>query len=423
MDLNKYKVYKNIACIDLKSFYASVECALRGLDPFKVDLVVADKSRGDGSIVLAVSPALREKGVPSRLRIYELPDNIDIIYAKPRMEEYLKYAANVVNIYLDFVSKEDLFVYSIDEVFLDLTNYLKLYDKTPKEIVEDILNKIHKELKITATAGIGPNMLMAKLAMDLDSKTNESNIATWTYSDVKEKLWETTPLSKMWGIGSRMERNLNLLGLYKIGDIANYNKELLQKRFGVLGLELWYHTNGIDMSVLQEKDILRSRSKSFGSSQVLFKDYNSVEIKTIILEMTDEIVSRLRLSRKNIKTIKLSITYSKEYNKKFSHQITLDKSTQRTYEIYKNLIHIFDTYDLELPIRKVSITLSNITNAKYSQLTLFDQEDEIEKEFELNRTLDKLKRRYNNNIVSRAVSNKDHATAKTRNKQIGGHHV
>src|SRR5690625_3772761 len=301
MSLDKFKLNKNIVCIDLKSFYASVECALRGLDPFKTDLVVADKSRGDGSIVLATTPSLRNKGVPSRLRIYELPENIDIIFAKPRMKEYLKYSAKIINIYLDFLSEEDLFIYSIDEVFIDLTNYLKLYKKSTESIVEDILDKIYEELKITATAGIGPNMLLAKLAMDIDSKTSSTNIAVWSYKDVENKLWNVSPLSRMWGIGSKMERKLNLLGIYNVGDITKYDKNILENKFGVLGLELWYHSNGIDMSVLQEKDKLRKNNKSFGSSQVLFKDYNSVEIKTIILEMTDEIVSRLRLSRNNSK--------------------------------------------------------------------------------------------------------------------------
>jgi len=423
MSLDKFKLNKNIVCIDLKSFYASVECALRGLDPFKTDLVVADKSRGDGSIVLATTPSLRNKGVPSRLRIYELPENIDIIFAKPRMKEYLKYSAKIINIYLDFLSEEDLFIYSIDEVFIDLTNYLKLYKKSTESIVEDILDKIYEELKITATAGIGPNMLLAKLAMDIDSKTSSTNIAVWSYKDVENKLWNVSPLSRMWGIGSKMERKLNLLGIYNVGDIAKYDKNILENKFGVLGLELWYHSNGIDMSVLQEKDKLRKNNKSFGSSQVLFKDYNSVEIKTIILEMTDEIVSRLRLSRNNIKTIKLSITYSKEFNKKFSHQITLNKSTNKVYKIYQNLLHIFDMYDLNLPIRKVSISLSNITKGQINHYSLFEDINEIEREFELNKTIDNLKRRYNKNILSRAVSNKDYATGKLRNKQIGGHHV
>lgn len=355
MNLNKYKLNKEIVCIDLKSFYASVECVLRGLDPFKTSLVVADKARGDGSIVLAVSPYLRKMNIPSRLRIYEIPKNVNPIYAKPRMSEYLKYASKVVEVYLSFFSIEDIYIYSIDEVFIDLTPYLKLYNKTSKELVKDVLNKINEKLNLTATAGIGPNMLMAKLAMDLESKNNEEGLAVWSYDDVKTKLWKVSPLSKMWGIGKNMERNLNLLGIKTIEDIAKYDKNILKKRFGVLGLELWYHSNGIDMSILQDKDSLRKELKSFSASQVLFKDYDNVLIKTIILEMTDEILKRVRMSKKRIKTIKLSITYSKEYNKMFSHQITLEKSTNSIYTVYNNLINILDMYDLNLPIRKVSI--------------------------------------------------------------------
>ena len=178
-DLKIYQLNKTILCIDLKSFYASVECVLRGLDPFKTPLVVADKSRGGGSIVLAVSPYLKSLGVPSRCRIFELPEDLNIIYAKPQMQTYLEYSASVIGVYLDFISENDLYVYSIDQAFLDLTSYLAYYKKTDVELAQEILTRITSKLGLTATCGIGPNMLMSKLSMDIEAKKNRNNIAKW----------------------------------------------------------------------------------------------------------------------------------------------------------------------------------------------------------------------------------------------------
>ena len=204
--MKEYQIKRNILCIDLKSFYASVECKLRNLDPFKTPLVVADKERGEGSIILAVTPYLKSLGIPSRLRIYELPKNIDVIFAKPRMQKYLEFSSKLIEIYLNYVSEDDLYIYSIDEAFLDLTSYLKYYQKSEYEISKMILCDIEKTLGLYATVGIGPNMLLSKLALDLEAKTSADFTAKWDYEMVSEKLWNITPLSKMWGIGSKMEK-------------------------------------------------------------------------------------------------------------------------------------------------------------------------------------------------------------------------
>ncbi|MFA7376404.1 MAG: damage repair protein, partial [Acholeplasmataceae bacterium] len=227
--MQSYQLHKNIICIDLKSFYASVECSLLGLDPFTTPLVVADRSRGGGGVVLAISPYLKSLGVKSRCRIHELPTNISIIYRKPQMQTYLEYASKVLSIYLDYVSEEDLFVYSIDEAFLDLTSYLSYYKKTDAELAKDILKAIKNKLDLYATCGIGPNMLIAKLALDIESKKSPDFIAKWGYDDIKTKLWPIEPLSEMWGIGHRMLHNLNQMGLYKMGDIANYDVKKLKR--------------------------------------------------------------------------------------------------------------------------------------------------------------------------------------------------
>lgn len=422
-NLNEYKINRNIICIDLKSFYASVECVLRGLDPFKTPLVVADKERGGGSIVLAVSPYLKTQGVPSRCRIFELPQDIDIIYAKPQMQKYLEYSAKVVGVFLEFISDEDLYVYSIDETFLDVTAYLKYYNMTEEALAETILNRIYEVLGITAVCGIGPNMLMAKLAMDIEAKKVPSNIAKWDYKDLNKKLWNVIPISKMWGIGHRMEHHLNLLGLKTIGDIANYSKDKLKKRFGILGEELWYHTHGIDLSLIEDKGLLRSKPKSYGTSQVLFKDYDATEIKVIILEMVDELTRRLRLSKKRAKTITLSIGYSKAYHGGFRRQITLDHAANTEVVIYQACKDIFNMYDENYPIRKVGISLTKLEDSKIHQYSIFEDAQELEKDLELKHTIDKIKYRYGKNAITRTSALGKDSTAKARNKQIGGHHV
>lgn len=423
IDLKAYQINRDILCIDLKSFYASVECVLRGLDPFETPLVVADKERGGGSIVLAVTPYLKKQGVPSRLRIYEIPKHLDIIYAKPRMQRYLEYAAKVAEVYMEFISEDDLYIYSIDEAFLDVTGYLSYYQITSYELAKRILKRIYDKLGLTATCGIGPNMLIAKLSMDIEAKKASDFIAKWDYSDIQEKLWPVEPLSEMWGIGNRMEYRLNKMGLYTIGDIANYDVEKLKKEFGILGEELFYHTHGIDLSMIKDKHLLRTEAKSYGISQVLFRDYDAKDIFIIIQEMVDDVTRRLRLARKKCKTITLGIMYSKDYQGGFHRQISLPHGTSNESIIYQTCLEIFECYYENLPIRKVSVSLTNFDHSKVHQYSLFEDEEALEKEKELQYTLDKIKNKFGKNAVLRATSLAEGSTVKDRNKQIGGHHV
>ena len=424
--MKKYQTHRNIICIDLKSFYASVECALRGLDPFKTMLVVADKSRGDGSICLATTPYLKELGALSRGRIFELPEHLkeDIIYAKPQMKKYLEYTMKIVEIYLSFISDEDLYVYSIDEAFLDVTNYLTYYKMSDFELAEKICKTIEEKLSLPVSCGVGPNMLLAKLAMDLEGKHLEHSIAKWTYDDVKEKLWPIQPLSKMWGIGRRMERNFNLMGIRTIGELANYDVIELKRRFGVIGEELYYHANGIDMSMIQDKYLLRSKNKSFGNSQVLFKDYYVPDIYTIIMEMADEISRRLRMAKKQGKTLHIGIGYSKDFGGGFSRQRSFEYPTNSFTTIYEMCLSIFNSlYDKESAIRSVSISISDLSNiSNIHQLSIFEDYDEMKREEELLSMIDKIKLAHGKNSVNRGSSLTKASTIKERNKFIGGHH-
>ncbi|XFA98381.1 damage repair protein [Candidatus Izemoplasma sp. B36] len=421
--MEEYKLRKNIICIDLKSFYASVECAISGLDPFKTPLVVADKERGGGSIVLAVSPYLKTFGVPNRCRVYELPKNIDIIYRKPKMERYLEYSTRIVELYLDFVSEEDIYVYSVDEVFIDLTGYLQYYNMTDYEIAKKILKTIYDETKIYATCGIGPNMLMAKLALDIESKHSPDFIAKWDYEDLPAKLWTVTPLSKMWGIGRNMERNLNSLGIYKIEDLAKFDVKKLKKKFGIIGEELYYHSHGIDMSLIQEKLGVKPISKSYGIGQTLFQDYYKPEIFQIIREMVDDVCRRLRVSKKMAKTVHFGLAYSKEIGGGFARQTKLEQPSQNESHVFKACLSLMNKFYDNSPIRVVRIAVTNFVDKKGYQVSLFEDINQVVKENAVFSAIDEIKEKFGKNSVNRASSELKHSTIKARNDMIGGHNA
>lgn len=420
--MEQYKINRNIICIDLKSFFASVECVLRGVDMFTTPLVVADESRGKGSIVLAVTPYLKSKGIPSRLRLFELPEGLETIIAKPRMQEYINYSAAVIEIYLEFISEDDLYIYSIDEAFLDVTAYLNYYGCSDVELAKRIMDKITKKLGLYATAGIGPNMLLAKVALDVDSKYAKDFISKWTYDDVEAKLWKISPISKMWGIGRQMEKHLNLLGLNKVGDIAKYNRLELKRRFGIIGEELYYHTHGIDMSLISEKIGVKRNRKSYGIGQVLFSDYPSEDFVLIIREMVDELSRRLRMAKKKCLTISLAIGYSKYDGGGFGRQVKLDQPTNNELIMFNACMDLFNTfYDKTSLIRRLQLSATNLSESNLYQYSMFEDADELDKLNDLSITVNEIKDRYGKNAINRASSELSHSTAKRRNKTIGGH--
>ncbi len=421
--MKEYQIYKEIICIDLKSFYASVECSFLNLDPFKTPLVVADKSRGGGSVVLAVTPFLKNLGVPSRCRIYELPKNINIIFRRPQMKKYMIVAKKIIEIYLNYISEEDLHIYSIDEAFLDLTPYLSLYKKNTKEIAKDILRSIYKKTGIYASCGIGKNMLLSKLALDLEAKDSPDFISCWDYNSVKEKLWKVNSLSKMWGIGPRLEKKLHRLGITNVYDLAHYNKEALKEHFGILGEELYYHANGIDQSKIQDKKYIFSKRKSYGQSQVLFRDYYAPDIYIIIRETVDELTRKLRSSNYYTQTIRLGISYSKDFSSGFNRQITLDEPTMSGNEIFKACIKLFQKFYKGFPIRKIYVGLTKLKKLEYKKISIFDYEEKsIEDENNIFHKVDEIKRKFGKNFINRSSSMLDSSTIRSRNKMVGGHH-
>lgn len=417
--MDQVYLHRNFLCIDLKSFFASAECLDRGLNPFTTPLVVANPNQGNGAITLAVTPYLKTLGVKSRGRLYEIPKSIKYMIAKPRMSLYLAKSREVVEVYLKYVSLEDLHIYSIDECFLDVTNYLKMYGKSDYELALDILEDVRKETGLTATCGIGPNMLLAKLSMDIEAKHNKDFIAKWTYDDIPNKLWPIHPLSKVWGIGPRMEVNLNRLGIYSVYDLAHYDRNKLKQKFGVIGTELWNHANGIDLSLIG--DMEKTKDKSYSHSQVLFKDYNGNNIKIIIREMVEVVAMRLHKNHVTSSLIGLGIGYSKDVGGSFYHQIKLDQATDVENVILSNALMIFDKYYEGLPIRKVTISCGRLQEKSGVQLNIFDNIEKIREQEQIDEAILEIKDKYGKNALLKASSLLDDSTIQERNKKIGGH--
>ena len=412
-------LHRHFLCIDLKSFFASAECISRGLDPFSYPLVVANPSQGSGAITLAVSPYLKAKGVPSRGRLYEIPKHIQYTIAKPRMSLYLEKSREVVSVYLKYVSKEDLHIYSIDECFLDVTNYLKMYNKSDYELALDILKDVRDTTGLYATCGIGPNMLLAKLSMDIEAKHNKDFIAKWEYADIPDKLWSIAPLSKVWGIGPRMEKNLNQLGIYSVFDLAHYDRDKLKQKFGVIGLELWNHANGIDLSLIG--DMEKAVDKSYSHSQVLFKDYNGNNIKIIIREMVEVLMVRLHKNHKTCCVVGLGIGYSKSVGGGFYHQVKLSEATDLEQDVLANVLMIFDKFYDNLPIRKVTVSCGGLKEKQGIQLNIFDEVEKVVEQEQISKAILEIKDKYGKNALLKASSLLSDSTIKDRNGKIGGH--
>ena len=422
---NKYYLYNNampnktIAVIDLKAFYSFVECVDRGLDAWKTPLVVADKERGKNTIVLSVSPFLKERGVPSRLRIRDLPKGYDYIYAVPRMETYIERSAEVVKIMMEFVSEEDIHVYSIDEAFLDITSYLNYYKMTPMQLVSKIIDAIREKTGLQATAGIGDNFFLSKVALDIYAKHAKNGIAVMHLKDVKSKLWPISPLTKIWGIGERTAVKLNSLGIYNMGELANADKDFIHSHFGIMGDQLISHANGIDESDIHEVYVPKSTSITVG--QVLFRDYNMHEVDTIIREMCDDLSQKLRSEGKQSELVSLYIGYSKETMGGFSRQMSLLHPTDDTEELFKALMEIKHRFIQDFPIRRIGINFGKLSAGGFKQIDMFGDAKKEKNNHDLFKAMDKLKDKYGKNILLRASALTEASTAIERHNQIGGH--
>lgn len=410
---------RSVAVIDLKAFYAFVECIDRNLNPMTTPLVVTDIERGEGTIVLSVSPFLKALGIPSRLRKRDLPNIPDLIYAKPRMSRYIERSCEVISIILNYVGEDDVHVYSIDEVFINLGPYLNLYNLTSYALVKKIQKDILQKTKLITTAGISYNMFLAKAALDLDAKNKPPYISEWSKKDVETKLWPIKPISKVWGISHGYEIKLNKIGIETIEQLAKTPRELLVQKFGVIGGQLHDLANGIDDSDIRNKYI--SKDTSFTVGQVLPRNYSKEEAKLIIKEMADDLCYRLREHHLLAKTFSLSVGYANNEGG-FHHRFSVDISTNDSQEILNELIKSYYKYITNKEIRRVHLGATTIKNDELKQMSIFDDLTKKKDREQLIKAIDLLKQKYGKNIILRGSSLLKESTAKERHEQIGGHH-
>ena len=487
---NKNRIY---ACIDLKSFYASCECRERNLDPISTNLVVADVSRTSKTICLAVSPSLKAYGISGRARLYEVisrinevnkqrkknngnkefikksfNDNavrlnpnieIDYIIAEPRMSLYLKYSADIYNIYLKFLSKEDIFVYSIDEVFCDLTDYLKLYKTDAMELVSKMIMEVYHKTGITATAGIGTNLYLAKVAMDIISKHTKPNndgvrIAYLDEILYRKSLWNHVPLTDFWRIGKGLSKTLNDNKLYTMGDIcleSIKNEDKLFKLFGVNAELIIDHAWGNESCTIKDIKNYKPENTSLSTAQVLHEPYDKAKARIIVYEMVDNLVLDMVSKRYLCEGIVLTIGYDtinlkngysgiikKDYYgrnipKEAHGTIKFDHFTSSTKLIEDKAFNLYNQIVADnLLIRRIGIALINLKKNNevekiqtMVQMDLFDhKENDLDKEKEENKmqkTVIDIKKRYGKNSLIRGIDLLEGATTRDRNNQIGGH--
>lgn len=409
-------------CIDLKSFYASVECVERGLDPFEVNLVVADPDRGGGAITLAATPAIKKLGVPSRGRIYEIPGEIEYIIAKPRMHLYMEYSAKIYSIFLKHIASEDIHVYSIDEAFLDITLYLELYKMTPKQLAKKILNDIYDETGITATVGIGTNLFLTKVALDITAKHTPDNMGFLNEELFRQQLWHHSPLTDIWMIGAGTANHLARLGITDLYGITQFPEYILYREFGINAEILIDHAWGKETVELKDIKAYHPKANSVSNSQILFEDYNYKDAFLILKEMVDSNV--LTLTEKHLVSdhISLFIGYSKD-KRKSSRGSTKITNRTNSYRILMEEFRLLyqKIVDPNYPIRHIGISFGNVRDEIYEQYDLFADVEEIEKERKLQQTLVDIRNKFGKNAVLKGMNYLDKGTARYRNTTIGGH--
>ncbi|MBR4445751.1 MAG: Y-family DNA polymerase [Solobacterium sp.] len=478
--------------IDLKSFYASVECRERNLDPLTTNLVVADESRTNKTICLAVSPSLKSFGIPGRPRLFEVEQRvralnkerdpwhrsassrdyaalrkdpslrIDYHVAVPRMALYIDYSTRIYNIYLRYIAPEDIHVYSIDEVFMDVTGYLRTYGKTPHELAVTMIRDVLKETGITATAGIGTNLYLAKVAMDITAKHMPADqdgvrIAELNEYTYRKQLWTHEPLTDFWRVGRGYAKRLNAMGIYTMGDVARTSltqSEALYSEFGVNAELLIDHAWGYEPCMIRDIKAYKPEHNSIGSGQVLMEPYTYEKAMIVLREMTDALV--LELVDKGLMTnaLALFVGYDASVPSSWNGTITTNRwglrapkpansiarlkhYTSSSKEIMDAMLKLYARItDKSLKIRRFNVTAVNVlpreeasSIVSYEQLDLFASPEaqkqpdpvEAEKEQKVQQAILDIQKKYGKNAVLKGTSLQDGATAKERNKMIGGH--
>ncbi|WP_301108314.1 UV damage repair protein UvrX [Sporosarcina sp.] len=409
---------KQIACIDMRSFYASCAAAIEGLDVMETPIAVIGNIERKGGVVLAASPPLKKQfGITTGMRLYEIPSDPSIRLIEPKMQFYIDVSMELTKLLNRYVPKEAIHVYSIDESFVDFTGTEKLWGPL-ESLIDRIQDELYRQFQLRSACGVGPNMLLSKLALDLEAK--KTGVAYWTYEDVPAKLWPVAPLHNMWGIGRRLERTLEDMGIYSVGDLARTPLDHLEKKFGVMGNQLYYHAHGIDYSELGS--VLIEGQISYGKGQTLLRDYIKMdEILTVVLEMCEDAAMRTRLAGKKGRTVQLSFGYSKHaFGGGFNRRKTLAEATDQTMIIYRTCIELIEIHHDGRPVRHISVSLTNLEESYGLQLSLFEPMNW--KQQQIGRVMDELRMKYGSASILRAVSVTPGGTAYRRNRLIGGHY-
>ena len=410
-------------CIDLKSFYASVECADRGLDPMTTHLVVADPTRSDKTICLAISPAMKALGIHNRCRVFEIPKGIDYIMAPPRMQMYIDYSAKIYGIYLKYISKNDIYVYSVDEAFMDVTEYLNLYQMTARELGQRIMDDIYKEVHVRATCGIGSNMYLTKIALDIMAKHAPDFIGELDETSYCKELWDHKPLTDFWRIGRGIAARLAPYGIYTMRDIANADEDLLYRLFGIDAELLIDHAWGREPVTIADVKNYHTQTKSITSGQVLMSDYKYEDGKLIIKEMADLICLDLVEKKLLTKSITLHVGYSNRLNVPPAHgTVNLGDETNADMIIIPALTQLYEeiinpNYD----IRRVNISCNNVIPEEFHQYSSFADAADLEKNHKIQEAVIELKNKFGKDAVMKGMNLEEKGTTRERNHQIGGH--
>lgn len=410
-------------CIDLKSFYASVECVERGLDPMKTRLVVADPDRTEKTICLAITPAMKALGVKNRCRVFEIPPGIDYIMATPRMALYIQYSVKVYSIYLKYVASKDIHVYSIDEVFMDVTDYLSYRNQTPREFAEMILKDVMDTVGITATCGIGTNLYLAKIAMDIIAKHAPGNIGILNEESYREKLWRHTPLTDFWRIGAGTVRRLSSIGIENMRDIALANEDTLYKHFGVDAELLIDHAWGRESVKMEDIKAYKPRSTSLSSGQVLSRGYAYEEGRIIVREMAEGLGLEMFEQGYSTNLITMSLDYSHASGREQSrgsmrigcYTASIKKLSDSAAELYERI------RDRDVPVHKVNICYCNLSTDDVQQYDMFSQPEDQEKQIKLQSAMLNIRKKHGKNGIFKCMDLMEGATMLERNRQIGGH--
>lgn len=408
--------------IDMKSFFASVECAERGLDPMETRLVVADESRTEKTICLAITPALKKLGIKNRCRLFEIPKNIDYIIAKPRMKKYIKYASEIYGIYLKYICKDDIHVYSIDECIIDATDYLSIYKTSAREFAQKLMNEILLNLKIPSSVGIGTNMYLAKIALDITAKKSADRIGELDEEKFKKELWHHRPLTDFWQISNGISARLARHGIFDMKGITEIKEETLYKEFGINAELIIDHAYGRESCLMSDIKSYRGKSRSISSSQILPCGYTFQAGKTIMKEMVQEGCYRLAKEGFVANHIYLHIVYEDKNLPPVKGGKTLPIYTYLYSFIIKYAEKIYDEIvDDRNLVRKIGLDFGALLPERNESYDLFCDPKKIEKEKALVKSVLSLKERFGKNALLKGNDFESIATQRDRNKQVGGH--